>query len=333
MNDILVLLASVVSMTLSGIIILKGPNTKLIILLAISCLVGMSSRATFLATLVPSVFAVMVGVWLNSSYSFKKRLQQGLTNASIIIIVVLSGIGWFYYRNYQISGNWYRSGPQDWVKAQGREYRPFDSVVSNAKTWTLLADNLYGEPWKPINNWTGELISNNRLSITVFIGSVGMAGAWAYKKRRSFDIKEKIVVLIFSTQVALLWMQQIIHSTGYGAINVRYIIPSLLPLGLIMCYGLLSVNKLRGLMVAGIVGLGLVLSIINLSWMFRKSDFSYYTVGNAIIRGLNQNDFSESLLYIAVLAILIGIMLITVSLWKLSKGKPRKDIIGSIERH
>lgn len=333
MNDILLFLASVVSMTLSGLIIIKGPNIKLITLLAVSCLVGMSSRATFLATLIPSLLAILAGTWLRSDESVRQRLKEGLTAVLIVIMVVLSGIGWFYYRNQTISGNWYRSGPQDWVKASGRVYRPFSSVVSSTKTWTLLADNLYGEPWKHINNRLVKNISNKKLSTIVFVGSVGLAGIWAYKKRRSFNRKEIAIILIFSLQIALLWAQQIIHATGYGAINVRYVIPSLLPVGLLMCYGLLSINKLRGVLVSGVVGLGVVAAIINLSWMLRKSNFFYGEVDNAIIRGLNQNGFSIYVLYVAVLTVLTGIALISISLWNLSKSSNNKDIISSIEKH
>ncbi|HMS23225.1 MAG TPA: hypothetical protein PKB09_00255 [Candidatus Saccharibacteria bacterium] len=331
MNDILVLLASVVSMTLSGLIILKGPNTRLIVGLAIVSLIGMSSRATFLATMIPSLFAVLVGTWLHSNKNFRKRLQQSLTAIIVIVVVVLSGIGWFYHRNQTISGNWYRSGPQDWVKAQGREYRPLGSVVSNTRTWTLLADNLYGDSWKFADVYFSKQISNKKLSVIVFVGSVGLAGVWAFRKRRNLNNKEIFVVMMFSFQVALLWIQQIIHATGYGAMNVRYVIPSLLPVGLLMCYGLLSIKKLRGLLVSCVVGLGICLVIINLSWMLVKKDFSLGGVDNVIIKGLNQNGFNGLLLYIVLVAILTGLALITASLWTLAKGE-NKDIIENIEK-
>jgi 4-amino-4-deoxy-L-arabinose transferase-like glycosyltransferase len=131
MNDTLAILMTTLSLVVTALIIQKGPTRKLVVMLAVVSILGMASRATFVSVLGLSFGGLMAGAWLHTKGSAWKRISRGVIYIVIIASLVLLATGWFYWRNVRASGQWYRSGPQNWAATLlHRPKKSFGQVIT-----------------------------------------------------------------------------------------------------------------------------------------------------------------------------------------------------------
>lgn len=327
MNDSLVILTTTLALTLSSIIIKKGLERKYLLGLTSVCVLGMSSKATFVGAFALSLLSVLIASYI---YAEKKRklksLLKGFGMVTIIALIVLAGIGWFYFRNWEASGLWYRSGPQSWAaEYQNRRYKSLSEVLTNPKLLSLLPSYLYGNPWTGMPKYFN-IIVNFIFSRILFFGA-GFSLVIAsikWKVWRNRDVRLWGVVGILIAHSALIFVEQITHAIGYGAINMRYMLALWLPLTAFLTVGIASVRKLRGLGVVAICIVNWTAVIVNSIWFintrYRKLSSIEDPWSHLVYVFTEKNEIPYFILPFLLVCIVAGISFVTISLWKLSSS-------------
>jgi len=325
MNDSLLILSTILALTLSSLIIRQGLKSKYLIALSIVCLIGMSSKATFMGVFALSPVTIFVGSFINAPQKTKlKEMLKGFGWIAIIVLVVLAGIGWFYYRNWSMSGLWYRSGPQSWAaEYQNRPYTSLSEVIVHPKLWSLIPGYLHGNPWSGGPKILEMTINSFSSRFLFSMGLIGMMiSAIRNRVWGNRDVRMWLVAGILIVYSALVFAEQIVHATGYGAINMRYMLPLWLPLTLFLCVGVASIKRLRGIGIIAIIIINWLAVITNSVWFLNvryKLSSGINNPWSHVVDILTQrNGLPYILLPLTLGSILVGIILIGVSLWKLT---------------
>lgn len=320
-NVALVLLFNTLALVLSALFIKNGIDKKLVIASVVVCTLGMASRASFLSSLLILFMAISLSALVNTKGSFVQKIRTAILPVLIIGTFVAAGSGWFYWRNYQASGKWYRSAPQSWAHdLLGVQKRSFKQAVTSKKIWLLVPEQLYGRPWQ---SWPAvySIPFNTRLSTLAFtITSIG-ALVWVYRKRQRFkniDIRYKLIFVLFVLQCLLVIAQQIRHATGYGGINARYMLPMWLPLGIFMTTGLLVWEKLKGQAVTVLLVINWLAFIGNTMWYLGKANKTSVSNWEQLTTSVSNNGLNPGFAPLLIILIFSGVAMTGVALWHLS---------------
>jgi hypothetical protein len=311
-NDILALLFTTIALVLFALIIKKGMNTKRFVALVLVCSAGMASRATFISVIVLVPISFGAAVLYNEKIDLKIKLLKSILLSALLMIVVLTSIGWFYYNNYMLSGSWHRTAPQSWAAdILGREYRTLNDILTNYRLWLSLPGGLYG------NN------INIILSYSVFITGFFLATLFCLKTQCLRLLKEKkilFITIIMLLHSSLTFFEQIAHATGYGSINPRYLLPMLIPVGLVLCYGFLGWEKTRGQLITLFTASGwLAAGASSAAIIKTKTNIT----GSNTLQILNEsavktNGLPDFILPLLIVVLSCGLVMIAIALWKLN---------------
>ncbi len=316
-NDMLALATSTAGLALSVIIIKNGLDRKKLILLAIASLLGMSSRASYISVLGISLLSVGCSIYFRDQISFKSKIIRYLKAVSIVLGVVLVGIGWFYWNNYQMSGSWARAAPQDWAASLGRRYLPFYSALTKTSLWLTPWKKLYGEPilfFASVKQsyWPSILIMT--------LGAVGSLSIFIKKLiNRKYVIYDYLAIGILFLQVVLLYGQQIVHATGYGAINPRYFLPGLLCCLLMLVRGFTAFNSLKECLVSVLLVWGSCSIVANAVYLGgRYLRYKNYTM-QTWVSAVRDNHIHASGAYTVLIILAVLVCLTCFALFKISR--------------
>lgn len=234
--DALLLLLSTLSLVTCIKIIQQGLRRRYIAALVLLSVLGMATKAPYLVFLVTNVLTLIYAATDNAQRLSKKHILKAITLVSMLLFVVVLSIGWFYYFwNYKTNGGWFHSSPADYTG--GRPYQSLTTILLNGK----IAQLLYAE------------YSRNIL-LSVALSATAVAGYYTLTirevRRYLHDPRARAVIVLLLLAFIGTLLTQVKFATGYGAINFRYLIPALFPLGLFMTYGLLRFKNLRGLTVS-----------------------------------------------------------------------------------
>lgn len=319
-NDILALLFASITIVLIAIIINKGINIRYGLLLSVVALLGMASRASFISSLLIILIAVPTAVFLHNPGGIWRKIRSSVFYNILVLAVIALGIGWFYRRNLQLSGNWTQSAPQSWAKEiLGRPYKSYREVITSHKFILLIPKGLYGKP-SVDNSFSPSQVASVLVSLfTLFRGTYVSLKSKVLKKISRYDA---IVYSLLSFHVALMIGQQLVHAEGYGGYSMRYVLPIWVPLGIAIAYAALSIKKARGLIVMLIVVTGWV-SLFATIMEFLQTRWASLAQGQEGLRLIeyfvsNVNGLPAVILPVAIVAIILGSTLQAYSLWKLS---------------
>ena len=323
MNDTLVIFATTVSLTLSVLLIKHGFRRRYLTSLLLACMIGMAARATFISALGLVFVAIIIAGLIHTKGNFWQRSFKTVASIMLILALVSASIGWFYWHNQQISGSWYRSGPQNWVaETQGRPYKSLSTVL-NSGIWKMLPQRLYGNPWRGFVT-VAQVPINILISEVVFIAASSSSLIWLLRKKA---IPKKPIITfsiagILIAQVILVYAQQIVHATGYGSINVRYLLPVWLPLSFILTMGVLGWQRLRGIPAMLLIVLNWIMVLGNTAW-FLESRFNNVKTTNAweyLKVSTTQVNGLPNLIPILIIGIFIGVGFTSLAIWHLTKN-------------
>lgn len=326
MNDGLLLLFATLALVFSILVIKNGMRNWYTALLAIICLGGMATKASFIGTL-PVVFvALLVGALLhNTQTKIWQRILPAVKSVVIIVIVIAIGIGWFYARNYQLSGSPFRNRPVGSAQKVFKSpepviYETLPDVLTAGDTWSMLTTGLYGRPWQILPRVGGQAI-NFWPSVLVICAVTYGAVAQAWQSRRKLTYIMWIVIGLMILQFVITYGQQILYSVGYGGVNRRYLLPAWLPFSLFMATGALYFKKLRGLGVLVICVIGW-LSIITSATSILVRQFHValtHDVGAFMMRVADKNSLPPNIFVLLGLGLLAGLIVQGVVFWRLTE--------------
>ncbi len=213
-NDALALLFAVLGIGLSWRILYEGPSRHLTLCLATVSALGMASRATHIGIVLIGCSAVWLNYLCVQRLGVKRSLQRSIVPIAVVLSAVVLTIGWFYWRNYTLSGSWTRVAPQSWAVVLKREYKDVFRVLSELRMWIFPVVWPYG--YLPFSlQWyvVGPLIT----------GLMTLYAVAIFRCRRLLHVEQWLCGVLLGVVVLLSYAQQIVHATGYGAFNPRYL--------------------------------------------------------------------------------------------------------------
>jgi hypothetical protein len=235
-NDVLVVLLATIAFILMYQLLKKGPDYKYLLGLCLVLILGMATRAPFIVIAIVGPMSVVLASAMHFKGSVKRGIMFGVGKAMIIASLVALVVGWFYYRNYEASGSWFKSSPDSF--SGRRVYKSLREVITGPKLWALFYAH-----------------SSNLPFLATAITSFGAAGYLTMTggNIKKFIVQHKALVILFSLMliaVAGVLFTQIRLAVGYGSINFRYLLPVLLPISLFIAYGLTRFKLARGQLVS-----------------------------------------------------------------------------------
>jgi 4-amino-4-deoxy-L-arabinose transferase-like glycosyltransferase len=311
-NDVLVVLIATLSFIFIYKLLKEGLQTKYLLALGLLSVLGMASKATYVVVLAINLITVIIAAIMHRKGRLGRRIAYGAVLASVIALAVAVFIGWFYYRNYQLSGSWFKSSPDDFTG--GRAYMSLKDVLTGSGLWSLFYTNSSTAPY-----------------ISTAVTSMAAAGFLTlkhkkikvfYKQNRAWAITIALLVLA----VAGILMTQIQLAVGNGAINFRYLLPALLPISLFLAYGLLQFRLARAQLVSiAAISIGLttllpVAASTTVSGFFPAVAGAKDYIGKIFIAA-SCNGVPRIITTLLLLSFVIGAVLLVVSLFRLSSPK------------
>lgn len=296
-------------------ILQNGPKVKYLVPLTILSVAGMATKASYGVFLGLSFLTVIVASYIHSSGGRRKRIIQGSIVAAIIAVAVTVSIGWYYFfQNYKASGSLLTPLPSTFTG--GRQRQTLGDFIGGSNFWSLFYARF------SVNTVISSMISSFAAAGWL---TTKMASIRKYLKDSANKWMAIILLLAFLGVVAT----QIKLAYPYGSINFRYLLPAILPIGLVLAYGLLAFKQLRGQLVA--------LAAIAMAWTTILS-IRLGTSEDGLLQGVSEWGKPINKIYIVasqnevpgyVTSLLfwlfaIGAVLLCVSLSQLSKVKPRR---------
>lgn len=330
MNDALCMLFATLALVLSIRVVQRGLSWKYVILLSLVCLGGMASRSSFAATLAVVFLALLIGALVHGKKKdwWRNVLKAGGA-AAIILAVIALGIGWFYMRNYQLSGSPFRSRPRGSAsKILKLNYKTLPDVLTMPSTWDMVTVKFYGRDWKLVPRVDGRP-ANYLLSVIVLLYITICAGLQTWQSRRGVKLVTWIAIGLLVLQFMLVYGQQIFYAVGYGGLNRRYLLPAWLPFGLFLAVGTLYWQKLRGMAVIFVAFFGwlsMTASVVN--FLIERNNVVAANHLETLWIGFTRiNNIPAVILPLLGIGLIVGLSLQGVILWKLAaahKSSPQK---------
>lgn len=331
MNDSLLLLFSTLAVILSVLVVKNGIQTRYTLWLAVVCLGGMATKASFIGTLLLVFLALLIGSILHTEKAvWWRRVLPAVKSGLIVVAVVAVGIGWFYARNYQLSGSPFRNRPVGSAQKVLRKsqqqsgYRTLSQTLTSTDTWNIVTTRLYGRTWQILPRVGGEAI-NFWPSLFVICAVTYGALAQAWQSRKKLSRITWIVIGLLVLQFVVTYGQQVGYAVGYGDMNRRYLLPAWLPFSLFMTVGALYFKRLRGFGAIVICTFGW-LSILTSATSILVRQYHVQLHGNYIdfvARVTAKNDLPPNIMYLFCLGLIFGLVVQAIVFWNLTKSSKK----------
>lgn len=238
MNDSLIVLFSTIALTLSYLVLKEGPEKKYLVWLAVVSALGLLSRSTYVVPLFISLAAIVIaysGLLGKRSHIDFRNSGQGILVAVVILVCAVVPSSWFYLRNYEQSGSFLKTSNGKNAITEQRRYKSLPEVVTSPYLYNAATI-------APLGRMNKEQLN---LPFTVIAAVVAIVAATTrneWKKllgRKHQVVMAGLLILYFG----LILATQIDHAWGYGQYSARYLLPALLPVGLVVSYALFSLRK------------------------------------------------------------------------------------------
>jgi len=329
-NDVLSTLLCVIAIALAIALLKRGPRVPLVLALGVVSVVGMSTRSTFVASFGLSMLALIAAFAIHGSGS---RARRGLTGVGIVAAigaVTMAVIGWFYLRNYQLSGSWFRSRPKQ--AGGGRDYQSLSDNLMNPDYYLVAFARLLG-----FRDWAGWLPVNGAVSLVISAVCVTGLIIWLVRSARwrslLATVEQRLIAVLLVALLVGVYAMQLQHATGWGNINLRYILPGIVSLGLILAAGALAWERARGQLVTVILAILAVGATFDVVWNVGPRD-EYVSTSNPLAHvptALAENGVPFAILPILLLGMLVGLLITGIALFRATEPaaptlSPRRNL-------
>ncbi|WP_441354236.1 hypothetical protein [Agrococcus casei] len=146
---------------------------------------------------------------------------------------------WFYLRNADLSGSWYRSTPKSPVF--DRAPRTTGEVLTDPEFWFVPLLRYVGRGTSEFAQTAllvSGLVIGALLLVTLIAGTRRIASA-----RLRPDARRAVLFLALVFHVVGHYAAQLSHANGYGALNFRYFMPATLALAFIIAVGCVLLGR------------------------------------------------------------------------------------------
>jgi len=262
-NDVLLTLLATASLALALKCMRFGTTWARVTALSVVMAAGMLTKATFVIVLIVCAGAVVVSVVTDHQrdQGAWARSWRALVHTAPTILVPLIASGRFYLHNYALSGSWMRSTPK--VPVANRSRRGLQQVLHDPDFYTVFPGRFLGNTAVHVGPLT-----NQTIALSVFACCVLVLLIWTGRNARRWaaatDTRWVFIRLAPGGVLAGLTLAQLSHAVGYGALNFRYFLPSLVLIGLVLAGAATLAGPLSGLTVSLMM---MVMGFVGVSYM------------------------------------------------------------------
>lgn len=245
-NDALAVATSTLTLTAAATLLLRGPSRRRLAVLAGAALLASATRATGGELAALAVLAAGVGTLVHASARGWRSVGSALLAGAAVAVPVLVGVGWFFWRNWQL----YRdpTGSRQALRRFPEQPVPILRSALSGHFWLREYSGMFGRT----QFFTGGL----RLTAYA-VGAVlaaGVVGA-ALRSRRARDQRpltpRASVVTLLALHVLATAVILLVYVSQGGIPYPRYLLAALPVLVLLVSYGF-AVSFRYGLLVAGV---------------------------------------------------------------------------------
>jgi len=321
-GDMILTVVSIASIIVAALILRDGVRPHLLVAITLLGAAGMGLKATYIVVLGLACGAIVVGYLLhNRSGRTILRVVTALALAALPAVAAALAWGWFYLRNIELSGSWYRSSPKEALP--GRTRRSMMDNLLNPDFYSILPGGLFGR-------WAAEIVPFlTTLSILITVGA-GLATiiVWVRMFRNGQVAASAanlwIIALLFGHIIGSYAMQ-LSHATGYGAYNWRYFLPTTFSMAVAIVSGIIAARRARAVLIPALTLLTTVLSMLSfLTYSIRRFDFSH-DPGQALTAIAAVNGLPVELSIVLASLAVMTIPGIGIALWSLRASEPSAD--------
>jgi len=289
-NDTLAVLAIVLALGVAMSVLRRGLSWARLAAATTLAVAGMSTRASFAATLAILLAAIVAAAAIHGRQRIAARLLVGAGAAAGVLAVTAAAIGWFYLRNVRLTGNWIGVRPDLAVERLGRSRHSVLEVLTMPDFWQAYRRLLFEGPAGSPLRWVGPALLV-LLSVTALIGAV------AHRPWRRAGVVNTAVAAVLVTQAVGVVVTQALYVAQAGGNAPRYLLPSLLPIALVLAAGALAWPRLRAYALVAVVAICWLLLVD------RLRPFRYFP------GGATANGVPAGILAIMVAGIAVGVLL------------------------
>jgi hypothetical protein len=326
-NDTLATLFATTTIAITIALLKSGPTWQLTVALGVVSVLGMSTRSTFAAPLGLALIALVLAHLMHGDGTRTRRLARGIGSAAAVAVSVALAIGWFYLLNQERSGSWFRSRPK--VPFAGRDYKSLTDNLLDPDFYLVTMARLLGfrdwNGWFPYNGTVSLALS--AIAITGLIVWLARGGTFT---RIVSTTRNKVIVGYFVVLTAGLYAMQIQHATGWGNINLRYFLPGLVIIGLVLAFGTLAWPKLRGQLSVAFMSVLAIGAMCDVVW-FVAPKYKQVSTENPLgflATAVQNNGVPLVILPLLWIGLLAGLAIVSVSLFKATAEQDHSPALG-----
>ena len=325
-SDLLVTFLSTAAIALAAVALREGPRRGHVALLAVVCAAGMATKATFVITLVAVLGALAAAyVFEDGGPRWRRSGRAGLACGIVLLASIMSS-GWFYLRNHEQSGSWFRSTPK--APLLGRTEMSIFDVLTSADFYLVIPRGLLGTV-----DWWHTPFDNAALSLAIVVVCVTALGVWLHRDQRwravARDRRLLLVIGLMAAELIGLQIAQLQQAVGWGGYNFRYFLPGLLPIVLLLGLGVLAFERWAGVAAAAITGLLAVGVVVNAAWYLGRGRYVDFAPDSGWVDQLglaaDSNGASRGILVGLVVVMAVGIVTVA---WAITASAAEVDPKG-----
>lgn len=318
-NDMAVTLCSIAMVGTACVVIREGPSVRRSLVLVALAALGMTFRSTHLFAILTSIVAVYFAAYWHRGEQLRRRLAGATATAVGMVVAPVVVIGWFYARNQQRSGSWFRSSPK--APLQGRAERSVLDNLTDPDFYLIVPSRLFGTA-----RWDFAGIGSDDLSIVVLTSAVVVCAIGLVHMVRAAGraaIPTLAVAGVLTLHLGLLYLAQLQHATGFGAYNIRYFLPASLTVAAVLAYATVQTRQLAPAVLLLLVS-AQVLAVCVSAHAYLERRYPELVADRGIIDGLRHaieaNGFSASgwLLFACLASAGASIGVVAYSMWRLT---------------
>ncbi|HEX6258986.1 MAG TPA: hypothetical protein VFZ48_05900 [Candidatus Saccharimonadales bacterium] len=296
-NDSLSTLLSILTLGVTGYIVLEGPTRRRVLLLTLLVALALATRASLIVTVLISCLGLA-----STYFVHRERLQlSGLKSAAKGLLVAAGAAiftaltsGWYYIHNFLYSGSFVGSQPEWAAEHLHRKVFSLAAVVKRSDVQQQILTVLSEEH---VVRW---------LCVGLIVVAVVGLVAWAMRAKTAHSRRLCIVVGLLVLHALGIFALLVQYIMSGGANNIRYLLPIFMSFLLLVSIGAFYLRTLGKVLVGILFFAGLYTALFG---TMRLTGARLYTIANGSLH------FAVPKPVLIAVTLILGTGIIIASTW------------------